>query len=277
MLLHGVAKTPTIADVYKATGVVGDKYTTGGQLIKAASKWGLAMSGKYFSLETLRQELDSGRGIIPLIHYGTFSSLGKTESPFRGPHFLVISGYDQSSVIVHDPLWRGIGGRFKAWPNDIFYSAWEQSKLDKNPAFWGLITANATYTKLPPGTPSAPAIPIFQNPNVWGTGIVLTSALRLRHHPIDGQTILYLKAGDTVDILEPKRDGWLHVSYNGIEGWCGGNPAYITAIQAPPITPTPPPSTLRKFDDLTQAEKNDLLEKLLVKEGLVNSEGRILE
>jgi hypothetical protein len=189
----------------------------------------------------------------------------------------VVVGTEQNSVVVHDPLWKGVGGRLKAWPSDIFYTAWKQSSLDKNPAFWGLITTNATYAKLPAGTPSVPAIPLPQNPNVWGTGIVLASALRLRHHVPDGQTILYLKAGDTVDVLEPKKDGWYHVSYNGIEGWCGGGEAYITVIQAPPSSPTPPPTTLRKFDDLSQTEKNDLLEKLLVKDGIVNAEGRVLE
>lgn len=275
MLLHGVGKTPTIADVYKATGVVGDQYTTGSQLIKAAAKWGLAIAGKYQTMEGLRADIRIGIPFLALVHYGAFSSLGKTESPFRGPHFLDVVGFDDKNIVVHDPLWSGQGGRYLSWPNDIFYNAWEQSRLDGNPKFWGLRPTNVTFGLV--GGDGTPAIPVPQDPRYWGIGIVTASALRLRHHAPNGPTITYLANGAQVSILEPAKDGWLHIMYNGVEGWCGANPAFITVIQNPPLPPLAPPTAAPLFKDLPLDDKMKLLEALLISEGRLTADGHLLE
>lgn len=274
MFLWGIHKQVQISDVYKATGAQGDSYTSGGQLIKAAAKWGMALAGKYHSMDTLTQYLDKGVPYVALVHYGTFSSLGKTESQFRGPHFLNVVGHDAANIIVHDPLWKKTGGKYKAWPKDIFYNAWEQSRLDGNPKFWGLTVVNYTF---PVGADNpSPAVPVDQDPRYWGVGIVTTGSLRLRHHAPDGETLYYLKAGDQVNILEPKKDGWYHVLFGSYEGWCGGNPAYITAIQNPPREPVPPPTQAPLFKDLPIDDKMKLIEQHLIAEGLLTSEGRLL-
>jgi hypothetical protein len=276
MLVHGAqAATPTIADVFRATGAGAKDYTGSGQLAKAAKKWNIGLDGRFWTLQSMKASLDAGFPIIGLVHYGAFSATGKTESKFKGGHWLLIVGHSPGpspTIIVHDPLWKQAGGRYLSWPEALFWNAWEQNRIDKNSPFFG-IACNRAYgfaTDI-----SNPASPVPQNPEVWGVGTVL-GTLRLRHHPPNGDTILFLKAGDTVDVLEPKRDGWWHVRTVAAEGWCGGS--YVSVIEKPPaLPPVPAPApTLPQFDGLPDAEKWRLVRLMLVQTGIVGQDGSVL-
>jgi hypothetical protein len=279
MLIHGLgvaSKKPSIADVFRATGADAAAFTNGGQLKKAAAVWGVTLTPRFWGLDSMRASILSGRPLIALVHYGAFSSLGRTQSSFKGGHFLLVVGFDQNRVLVHDPLWRDQGGRYLSWEESIFYNAWEQAKLDfSNPSFWGLVAEQVYATSS--AIPTEPPI-ITPMPGVWGTGIALTP-LKLRHHAPDGAVLYYLVPGDTVEVLEPMKGGFYHVRFNGIEGWCGGNAAYITVNQIPPMAPpAPAPSpSLAQYDMLPDSEKFRLLAILLKKEGIVAQDGSVLE
>lgn len=77
-----------------------------GQLIRAASAAPLKLVYKSGATwEAIRSELDAGRPTITLLRYG---SLNSNQDSFRGPHFVVVVGYDDSSVIIHDPDFSGV-------------------------------------------------------------------------------------------------------------------------------------------------------------------------
>lgn len=280
MLIHGLgvaSKKPSIADVFRATGAGVNDFTNGGQLTRAAAKWGLALKPRFWGLDSARASILAGRPLIALVHYGAFSSLGRTQSSFKGGHFLLVVGTADEKIIVHDPLWRDQGGRYLVWEESIFYNAWEQAKLDfQNPSFWGLAADHVYPTSAAP-LPNEPPV-MVPNPAVWGIGIALTP-LKLRHHAPDGDVLYYLAPGDTVEVLEPMKGGFYHVRFNGKEGWCGGNANYITVNQNPPLPPPAPvpTPTLPQYDLLTSDEKFALLEVLLMKEGIVAQDGSVLQ
>lgn len=75
------------------------------QLMFAASKYGLKLVyQRPTSLDKLRAELDAGRPSIALIHYG---SISRRQSTFNGGHFVIVSGYDDDLIFLHDPDWWG--------------------------------------------------------------------------------------------------------------------------------------------------------------------------
>lgn len=280
MFITGKSKRATVGEVYQATGVKKDQYINGGQLVKAAAKWGIPLRSMYFDLAKARAFIDQGRPLIALVRYGTFSSLGKTESKFRDAHFLNVVGYKDKSIIVHDPLWRGNGGLYLEWSDHIFYQAWHDARLTaggRNPSFWGLLCDTPFEIQ---GAPvgSQPGLQP-QDPDVWGTAIILAHALRLRHHAPNGETIAYLTQGMTVDVLEPKKDGWYHVRWQGVEGWCGGNPAYITVTQRPPTEPPvpDPDPAAKKFMELPESERWGLVQTYLVDQGVLGKDGFVLK
>ena len=90
--------------------------------------------------------------MIALIHYGYFVSVDygvSTQSFFTGPHFLVVSGYDDQYVYVHDPLWWGSRreeGKYKRWTHDQFFNAWHQNNKDGNRNASGIV-CNQKYEK----------------------------------------------------------------------------------------------------------------------------------
>lgn len=277
MFIHGKGKFPSVADIYHATGVERDQYINGGQLVRAAANWGIALRSMYWDMDKMRQSIDTGKPLIALVHYGTFSKLGRTESSFRGPHFFSVVGYKDGKIVVHDPLWSGEGGKYLEWTDHVFHTAWDDARHDGgNPAFWGL-RCEAQFDALDDETGAEPP-DMPDKPEVWGTGIVIAQALYLRHHP-GGRVITALRQGTTVDVLGPKENGWYHVRWEGVEGWCGGNPRYIRVNQAPPTPPTPPdpdPGT-KKFMELPESERWKIVRDHLVDQGIVSRDGYILD
>jgi ABC-type bacteriocin/lantibiotic exporter with double-glycine peptidase domain len=75
------------------------------QLIFAASKYGLKLKHhRPVALPEIVLEIDADRPVLALIHYG---SLSRRQSTFNGGHFVVVTGYDDSGLLVHDPDWWG--------------------------------------------------------------------------------------------------------------------------------------------------------------------------
>jgi hypothetical protein len=126
------------------------------QLMRAGESYGVPLEyRKGWGLGPLRGALDLGRPLIALVHYAAFSELQpgvSTQSAFPGPHFVLVVGYGEDHVVVHDPLWTGTRrneGAFKRWPNAVWLEAWGRCHEDCdaqgrcNPDFAALISVRA--------------------------------------------------------------------------------------------------------------------------------------
>lgn len=78
------------------------------------------------SLTSLQIWIDEGRPAMVLVDYYPVMQAGYHESTIRGGHFVVVVGYDDNHVYVHDPYWLGNGGAYRQWSVPVFNQAWYQ-------------------------------------------------------------------------------------------------------------------------------------------------------
>lgn len=162
MILNGVGVHVSTNAVYRRTGAGANEYVSVSQMMNAAATYGIDFDYFYpWDLDDLKRAVDQGKAAIPLVHYGEWSKLGKTQSSFRGPHFVVVVGYDEKFIYVNDPLWWGDRrneGEHKAWTHDEFTRAWANAHKDGNRDFSGIFCTHALPTQ-PVGPIEDPDIP----------------------------------------------------------------------------------------------------------------------
>lgn len=150
MLLSAFGVHASINAIYRRSGAAANRYVSIAQLMNAARSYELEF--EYFHAWTvpkLIEILREGRGIIALVHYGTWSQLVpsvSTQSSFAGPHFVTVVGADDKHVYVNDPLWkedRRVQGFRKAWSHAHFQAAWNSCHMDGNRNGSGIITKAA--------------------------------------------------------------------------------------------------------------------------------------
>ncbi len=153
MILNALGRNVTTNTVYRKTGAAANGYVSVGQMMRAARAYNVEFTYFYpWTLNDLMRSLDSGKAVIPLVHYGAWSNLGKTQSSFKGPHFVVVVGYDEEYIYVNDPLWqktRRNEGEHKRWTHKEFLKAWATASYDGNRNYSGI------YCTLP--VPVSPA------------------------------------------------------------------------------------------------------------------------
>ena len=137
MLVNALGIAATSDVVFHRTGAAADGYVSMAQLMRAAESYGTPLEfRKGWDLAQLRAALDRAQPVIALVHYGAFSELApgvSTQSSFGGPHFVLVVGYDDEAVVVHDPLWTGSRreeGAYRRWPNAVWLAAWGQCHRD---------------------------------------------------------------------------------------------------------------------------------------------------
>jgi hypothetical protein len=137
MLVNALGVTATTDAVFRRTGASADGYISMAQLMRAAESYRAPLEfRKDWGLPQLRAVLDLARPAIALVHYGAFSEVQpgvSTQNQFKGPHFVLVVGCDEQSVVVHDPLWTGSRrneGAFKRWPNAVWLNAWSRCHED---------------------------------------------------------------------------------------------------------------------------------------------------
>lgn len=147
MILNGLGKAVTTNTVYRRSGADANAYVSVTQMMRAAQTYKVTF--KYFypwTLNQLKLAVKAGTAPIVLVHYGAWSSLGKTQNKFIGPHFVVVVGFDKDHVYVNDPLWKGArryeGERF-AWTNEEFLAAWSSASKDGNRNYSGIYCTHA--------------------------------------------------------------------------------------------------------------------------------------
>ena len=136
MILNGVGINVTTNTVYRKTGASSTGYVSVSQMMRAAQTYGITFEYFYpWTLNDLKLAVRDGKAPITLVHYGAWSKLGKTQSSFTGPHFVVIVGYDEDYIYVNDPLWWGSRrneGHRKKWTYKEFEKAWNTASKDGN-------------------------------------------------------------------------------------------------------------------------------------------------
>jgi len=92
----------------------------------------------------LRDRIRQGQPIIALVNYAAWDDVAKNN--FLGGHFVVVTGFDEDHVFVHDPLFRGNRrqeGEFFVWRNEKFLAGWGSGHLIDNPNYAAIVTHKA--------------------------------------------------------------------------------------------------------------------------------------
>ena len=145
IILNAHGKNTTTDEVYRRTGAPANEYVRISQMRKAALSYDIPFD--YFSssnLDELKELVAAGKVPIPLVHYGAWSELSvfSTQSKFKGPHFVVVVGFDDEHIYVNDPLWWGTRrseGEHKQWTYAEFNAAWGSANKDGNRDFSGIV------------------------------------------------------------------------------------------------------------------------------------------
>lgn len=75
------------------------------QLIFVGSKYGLKLRHvRPALLPLIEDEIRAGRPVPTLLHYG---SVPNRQAKFNGGHFVLVTGFDETTIYVHDPDWWG--------------------------------------------------------------------------------------------------------------------------------------------------------------------------
>jgi hypothetical protein len=156
MLLNGLGVAVTTDAVFQRTGAPVDGYISTAQLMRVSESYNTPLEyHQGWGLGELRAMIDLARPVIALVHYATFSELDpgvSTQSEFKGPHYVLVVGYDESHLIVHDPLWTGDRreeGAYRAWSQAVFMQAWGRCHEDGdaqgncNPDFSAVVSVRA--------------------------------------------------------------------------------------------------------------------------------------
>lgn len=148
MILRARAQNVTIDDVSKATDLPqGYKYTTASNLIHAAAAFGLTLVHQFgaaadsigpLTLDKIKNEIDAGRPVIVLVHYGSLPL--RFDQVFKGGHFVLAVGYavDSGDILYHDPYWLDSAGQYVRISGASFAKAQADCSIDGNRSFQGL-------------------------------------------------------------------------------------------------------------------------------------------
>ncbi|MEW5987933.1 MAG: C39 family peptidase [Chloroflexota bacterium] len=148
MLLNAppAARSVTVDALYQTSEVSETSEVSPSQLVSMATRVGLALAGDVVTMETaigrVKELISEGRPFIVLVNTAEWE--GVTQNNSRGRHYVVVVGFDDENVYVHDPSftaerWRE--GEFFAWPYSQFLAGWGGGPdLDPpQPAFLALI------------------------------------------------------------------------------------------------------------------------------------------
>lgn len=159
MILNAMGDTQTPDQLYSYIGQRGaSEYTSFGDLRRAAESRKLKMTRVNFppntALNELRATINSGRPFVALVNYAFWDAI--VQNRFRGSHFVLVTGYDDDHVYIHDPLFQGKRreeGNYYKWTNQQFTDAWGGFAPGVNPNFAVLIAE----TQIPFVQDSTPA------------------------------------------------------------------------------------------------------------------------
>jgi uncharacterized protein YvpB len=121
------------------------EFTSLPEMVTIGQREGLAIQRTSFSdgtdaLEGLRGLVRQGIPFVALVNYAKWDEIAKNN--FTSGHFVVVTGFDEDHVFVHDPLFRGTRrslGEFFVWRNQLFLDGWGSGHEIGNPNFTALV------------------------------------------------------------------------------------------------------------------------------------------
>ncbi|MBI3243762.1 MAG: C39 family peptidase [Chloroflexi bacterium] len=151
MLLAALGDPISPDQMYAYIGQRGmSEYTSFGDLTRAAKARNLTMTRKNFlpgkALDELKATLNAGKPFIALVNYAFWDPI--VHNGFKGSHFVLVTGYDDDQVFIHDPLFRDgkprpehkrEQGNFCAYTYEQFLDAWGRL-AQGNPNYAALIS-----------------------------------------------------------------------------------------------------------------------------------------
>lgn len=88
----------------------------------------------------IKELVQAGTPVVPLVNYAKWDDVAKNN--YKNGHFVVVTGYDDQYIYVHDPLFWGerrSEGRYFAWKYERFLDGWGSGSDIGNPNFWMLV------------------------------------------------------------------------------------------------------------------------------------------
>jgi len=122
----------TVDDVSEMSGrPPGYRYTLPAHLYYTAKEWGVTLYWQHhLRTDNIRAEIDAGRPVIALVHYGALPEFVRFDSRYKAGHWLLVVGYTDEQIIYLDPYWTE-GGQ-KTISIQAFYTAWDNNHIDGN-------------------------------------------------------------------------------------------------------------------------------------------------
>jgi hypothetical protein len=118
---------------------------------------------RFQAMDNVRANIDAGNPMIALVKYEPW--IQATGNNFEWGHFVVITGYDNANVYMHDPLFGGpwrpaSAGAHFAMSHDLFCAGWGGFPATENPNFSCCVAPSKTAVSQPiPAAPSPPPSP----------------------------------------------------------------------------------------------------------------------
>ena len=120
-------------------------FTTLSEMEKIGRGEGLTVRRSRFAndeeaLRELRALVTQGTPVVALVNYAKWNDIAKNN--FDSGHFVVVTGFDQEHVFVHDPLFSGPRrqlGEFFVWRNQRFLDGWGSGNEIGNPNFTAIV------------------------------------------------------------------------------------------------------------------------------------------
>ncbi len=117
---------------------------------------------KWNALENLRKNIDAGHPMIALVKYQPWRQV--TGNQFDWGHFVVVTGYDEQNIYMHDPIfgaWQPMArGANYGMSHDLFCAGWGGFPVTENPNFACIVvpkSADGQTAPPPPQTVPQPA------------------------------------------------------------------------------------------------------------------------
>jgi len=163
MLLAALGDNISPDQLYRHIGARGvSEYTSFTDLTTAAKARGLPMTRKNFlpghALAELQNTINNGTPFVALIKYALVDHIAKNN--FKGAHFVIVTGYDEDEIFIHDPLFKGQRrelGMFCRYTFDTFLSAWGGFRSGENPNYAALISGKpVSFLESSSGAPTEP-------------------------------------------------------------------------------------------------------------------------
>jgi hypothetical protein len=127
MMLACTGKDMTVDGLYKHPSIAGQKGGIAiGSLQTVSKAYGVPLKYAILKLDDLKEKIDSGHPTMVLIDYKPIADNHLNGVPTSGlfGHFALVVGYDDDSIIVHDPYWATDDGAYRHWPTAVFSKAW---------------------------------------------------------------------------------------------------------------------------------------------------------